>query len=475
MKRQITSFKKLLTFLLSISMVLLSFSSVFAATPTVLEAPTNLAATAGDSHINLTWSSVTGATYYNVYASLDNITYHLISSPAAVITATTASYDVTGLTNGSLYYFKTSAADTVTESVYSNVVNKTPLVKTTPVNLGTADNYVILAKTGISTVPNSVITGNIAVSPIDSTAITGFSLTEDATNQFSTSTQVIGKAYAPDYASPTSSNLTTAVGDMETAFTDAAGRAPDYTELYTGDISGQTLTPGVYKWETGVLINSDVTLNGGPNDVFIFQIAKGITQASGTRITLSGGVQAKNIFWQACETVAIGTDAHFEGIILGKTNISLATNTSINGRLLAQTAVTLIMNTVVDPGTVVAPPTALQTATAAVINAKVTKNEFYIDIATLLVNALPVDVAPATFKQDLSARLAVVKAEVTKLQADVDAATLLVDALPADVAPATFKQDLLARLATIVVEPIATVTTPTAITIVIEPVTAIVQ
>jgi len=475
LKRQITSFKKLLTFLLSISMVLLSFSSVFAATPTVLEAPTNLAATAGDSHINLTWSSVTGATYYNVYASLDNITYHLISSPAAVITATTASYDVTGLTNGSLYYFKTSAADTVTESVYSNVVNKTPLVKTTPVNLGTADNYVILAKTGISTVPNSVITGNIAVSPIDSTAITGFSLTEDATNQFSTSTQVIGKAYAPDYASPTSSNLTTAVGDMETAFTDAAGRAPDYTELYTGDISGQTLTPGVYKWGTGVLINSDVTLNGGPNDVFIFQIAKGITQASGTRITLAGGVQAKNIFWQSCETVAIGTDAHFEGIILGKTNISLATNTSINGRLLAQTAVTLIMNTVVDPGTVVAPPTALQTATAAVINAKVTKNEFYIDIATLLVNALPVDVAPATFKQDLSARLAVVKAEVTKLQADVDAATLLVDALPADVAPATFKQDLLARLATIVVEPIATVTTPTAITIVIEPVTAIVQ
>ena len=175
-----------------------------------------------------------------------------------------------------------------------------------------------------------------------------------------------------------------------------------------GDISGQTLTPGVYKWGTGVLINSDVTLNGGPNDVFIFQIAKGITQASGTRITLSGGAQAKNIFWQACETVAIGTDAHFEGIILGKTNITLATNTSINGRLLAQTAVTLIMNTVVDPGTVAAPLTALQTATAAVVKAEISKNEFYVDIATLLVNALPADVAPATFKQDLAARLAAI-------------------------------------------------------------------
>ncbi|PRR82028.1 ice-binding family protein [Clostridium vincentii] len=231
--------------------------------------------------------------------------------------------------------------------------NDTQLVVTKPVNLGTSGDYAILAKTGISTVPNSVVTGNIGVSPIDSTAITGFSLTLDATTEFSHSAQLIGQAYAPDYASPTPSKLTTAVSNMETAYTDAAGRAPDYTELYTGDISGQTLTAGVYKWGTGVLINSDVTLNGGENDVFIFQIAEGITQASGTNIILAGGVQAKNIFWQAAQTVSIGSDSHFEGIILGKTNISLGTNASINGRLLAQTAVTLIKSTVVAPANTV--------------------------------------------------------------------------------------------------------------------------
>lgn len=231
---------------------------------------------------------------------------------------------------------------------FSSAFAATPMV-THPVNLGTAGNYAILAQTGISTVPNSVIIGDIAVSPISAAAITGFTLAKDATNVFSNSTQITGKAYAPDYGSPTPSNLTTAVGDMGTAYTDAAGRAPNYTELYTGDLSGQTLTPGVYKWGTGVLINSDVTLNGGPNDVFIFQIAKGITQAAGTRITLSGGAQAKNIFWQSCETVAIGTGSHFEGIVMGATNISLGTNASINGRLLAQTAVTLIMSTVVAP------------------------------------------------------------------------------------------------------------------------------
>ena len=343
------SFKNLLTFFLTIFIVLLSFSSIFGtakAETLPIASPTNLVATSGDSQINLTWSSVQGATYYNVFISQDGLIYNSISVPATI---TTTGFNVTGLTNGKLYYFKTSAANIEEESMYSNVTRQTPAVRIAPVNLGAAGNYAILAKTGISTVPNSVITGNIGVSPIDSTAITGFSLILDSTTAFSRSTQLVGQAYAPDYASPTPSNLTTAVSNMETAYTDAAGRAPGYTELYTGDISGQTLTSGVYKWGTGVLINSDVTLSGGANDVFIFQVAKGITQASGTKIILAGGVQAKNIFWQVAQTVKINSDAHFEGIILGKTNVALGANASINGRLLAQTAVTLIKSTIVAP------------------------------------------------------------------------------------------------------------------------------
>ncbi|MDF1618430.1 ice-binding family protein [Petrocella sp. FN5] len=222
-----------------------------------------------------------------------------------------------------------------------------PLGKT--VDLGMAGDFVILSKTGISSVPNSVITGDIGVSPIADTAITGFSLTLDATNQFSISDQVTGRVYAATYTSPTPSNLTTAISDMETAYTDAAGRAVNFTELHSGDLSGKTLVPGVYKWGTGVLINSEVTLDGGPNDIWILQIGEGMTQANGTRITLSGGAQAKNVFWQVAESVSIGTGSHFEGIILSKTNITMGTNASINGRLLAQTAVTLDTSTVVAP------------------------------------------------------------------------------------------------------------------------------
>ena len=255
---------------------------------------------------------------------------------------------VTGVSAGIATIMVTTVDGNMTDSCVVTVSAPNPTV-TEPVNLGTSANYAILAKTGISTVPDSAITGDIGVSPIAASAITGFSLTADATNVFATSSQVTGKVYASDYAAPTDVNLTTAVSDMETAYVDAAGRAVDYTNEFTGDLSGQTLTPGVYSWDNEVLINSDVTLNGGPDDIFIFQIAKGITQASDTKVILAGGVQAKNIFWQAAETVSIGTDAHFEGIVLGNTNIGLGDQASINGRLLTQTAVTLIQSTVVAP------------------------------------------------------------------------------------------------------------------------------
>jgi len=168
-----------------------------------------------------------------------------------------------------------------------------------PVFLGAAGNYAILAKSGISTVPASVITGNIGVSPIDSTAITGFSLILDSTTQFSTSSQLTGKAYAADYSSPTPANLTTAVSDMETAYSDAKGRSlPDATELGAGEIGGKTIAPGLYKWGSGVSISTDVTLSGGSNDVWIFQIAGDLFIAGDKSVILSGGVQAGNIFWQ---------------------------------------------------------------------------------------------------------------------------------------------------------------------------------
>ena len=213
-----------------------------------------------------------------------------------------------------------------------------------PVSLGKAGTFAILTKTGITDVYASAITGDVGSSPITGAAT------------LVTCTEVTGKIYSVDATGPLPCTvtdapfLTSAVGDMEAAYLDAAGRTfPNFTELGTGEIGGLTLVPGLYKWGTGVSISKDVTLSGGPNDVWIFQIAGSLTQASATRVTLTGGALAKNVFWQVADVVAIGTTAHFEGNILAKTMIAVKTGASVNGRLLAQTAVTLQQNSVTQP------------------------------------------------------------------------------------------------------------------------------
>jgi hypothetical protein len=213
------------------------------------------------------------------------------------------------------------------------------------VDLGAASDYVILAKTAINNSSTSVVTGDLGLSPAATSYITGLSLT-NATG-YATSAQVTGKLYAADMAAPTPINLTTAVTNMITAYNDAAGRpSPDFLELGTGNIGGKTLAAGLYKWTGNVTVPANITISGGANDVWIFQIAGNLGMSAATHITLSGGAQAKNIFWQVAGQTTLGTTSHFEGIILCMTGITLQTGASINGRALAQTAVILDQNTV---------------------------------------------------------------------------------------------------------------------------------
>jgi len=205
----------------------------------------------------------------------------------------------------------------------------------------------------------------------------------DSTNEFSTSSLVTGKVYASDYTPPTPTIMTTVVSDMETAYTDAAGRTtPDYTELGTGEIGGLTLAPGLYKWGTGVSISTDVTISGSSSDVWIFQIAQDLDLANGKEVHLSGGAMADNIFWQVAGQTTLGTTSVLEGNVLCQTAIVLNTGATLNGRALAQTAVTLDANAVNLPVTPVTPiadtikPTVsstvpLNSATDVAINTKI--------------------------------------------------------------------------------------------------------
>lgn len=221
-----------------------------------------------------------------------------------------------------------------------------PAFALAPVDLGSAGNYTALAKTGISTTGTTAITGNIGVSPAAATYITGFGLILDPSTQFATSSLLIGRAYAADYSAPTPTLLTTAISDMETAYADAAGRTlPTATELGAGNIGGMTLVPGLYKWGSGLTIPADVTLAGGANDIWIFQIAQNLDLGNNKKVLLSGGAVARNVFWQVAGQTTLGTGSVMNGAILCQTAIIFNNGASLNGRALAQTAVTLDAST----------------------------------------------------------------------------------------------------------------------------------
>jgi hypothetical protein len=267
------------------------------------------------------------------------------TSYTATLTTAARSADGSAMTNPVVWTFVTSAVASIGR---------------VPVNLGSAGNFAILANAGVATVPGARVTGDIGVSPISTgvksgvqTPLSGFLETMDSTNAFSTSGQVVGKIYTADYTPPTPTLLTTAVGDMEIAYTDAAERSlPDFTELGAGEIGGVTpLAPGLYKWSTGVSISNDVKLSGTATDVWIFQIDGDLTQASGTNVILLGGARAKNVFWQVAGRtgVNIGTNAHFEGVMMAKKAINLGTGASANSRLMAQASVNLQQSVVTQP------------------------------------------------------------------------------------------------------------------------------
>ena len=221
------------------------------------------------------------------------------------------------------------------------------------VNLGSSGSFAVLAKSGISTTGTTSVVGDIGVSPIDSTAMTGFGLILYSTTQFSTSSLLNGKAYASDYSPPTPSKMTTAVSDMEAAYTDAAGRSlPDSTELGAGNIGGLTLAPGLYKWGTGVTIPTALTLSGSSNGVWIFQIGQDLDLGNGVAIVLSGGALAQNVFWQVAGQATLGTTSQFKGIILSQNEIVIKTGAKLDGRALAQKAVTLDAATITSPNSI---------------------------------------------------------------------------------------------------------------------------
>jgi hypothetical protein len=227
------------------------------------------------------------------------------------------------------------------------------VVLAAPVEIGTANFYAILASC-ISTAGTATITGNIGVTG-NATTITGFDLALDSTGEFSTASEFSMKAFALDYAGPVRAELSSAKIEMKSAFADASKRSNKNNariDLGDGSIGGMTLTPGVYTFavfnaNAGIIIDSDIILEGGPDDVFIIQTNGDLTQTKNTEVILSGGVKPKNIIWQVAGDVTVGTDAEFQGVILADSNVLFKAGSTLEGRILAQGCVDIEMMVVI--------------------------------------------------------------------------------------------------------------------------------
>lgn len=221
---------------------------------------------------------------------------------------------------------------------------------TAPVGLGTAAAFGVLAGTSVSNTGPSVVGGSLGVSP--GTAITGFppGIVLGSTNS--------ANAVAAQ-----------AESDLTTAYNDAAGR--NLAIAVTGDLGGQTLTPGLYSG-TSLALTGTLTLDaqGDPNAVFVFQDASTLITASASHVLLVNGASPCGVFWQVGSSATFGTNSTFFGTVLALTSVTANTGLSVNGRLLARNgAVTLDTTTVTLPScsavTTSPSPTASSSASSA--------------------------------------------------------------------------------------------------------------
>ncbi len=319
----------------------------FAAVPAVDNATGATNLTSNSAILNGTLTSTGGVTTeLRVYWGLaDGVTTIGNWGHVAVLGTKTVgpwSVAVTGLTPNQTYFYRFYATN-LSGNVWASSTSSflTPaMAGPLPIDLGTTSHFTILAGAAITYPGAGTVTGDVGASPITGAAIS------------IPPVQVNGIIYKVDAAGPIGGNviqdaglLTTAKGDLTIAYNAAANRVPvpagPFRNPGAGNIGGMSLVPGLYKFDGGALISgSDVTLTGGPDDVWIFQIATTLTVEAGLnrKVILAGGARAKNIFWQVGSSATLGTYSVFKGTILADQAITMNLGSTLDGRALAFSA-----------------------------------------------------------------------------------------------------------------------------------------
>ena len=279
--------------------------------------------------IKIGTTSVLGTVTYSGTTATFTPSSNLNSNTTYTATITTGSKNLAGiaLANNYVWTFNT------------NTTNNPPFV-----DLLTADRFGILAGVGISNNAgfSEIHNMDVGISPGVRSSVTGFP----------PAIIVNGAIYASDDLVPAgvSAMLIQAKQDLTNAYLFAEAATSPAPATVSGDQGGLTLAPGIYKSTSTLLIQSgDLTLDaqGDANAVWIFQVASDFTTVGGAggSVILSGGAQAKNVFWQIGSSATIGNGTTFKGNVLALTSITMGPNATAVGRMLARNGAVVMTST----------------------------------------------------------------------------------------------------------------------------------
>lgn len=285
--------------------------------------------TASSFTVKMGTTMVAGVVTYSGTTATFTPSTNLLSGNKYTATITTAAKNAAGIAM-------------VSDKVWS--FNTVPSLGPVAVDLKSVDRFGIIAGVGVSNNAgfSEIRNLDVGISPGVRASITGFP----------PAIIVNGAMFASDDIAPPGvpAMLTQAKQDLTEAYLFAEGATSPAPATVAGDLGGQTLAPGIYKTTSTLLIQAgDLTLDaqGDPNAVWIFQIASDFTTVGGAggNVVLSGGAQAKNVFWQVGSSATIGDFTAFKGNVLALTSITMNSGAVAVGRMLTRNGSVVMTNT----------------------------------------------------------------------------------------------------------------------------------